>query len=139
MKGKKALSPFVLLSKVAGPVTAAKAGRWSDPNLPIRIYAHAETDEADVRARFHTNHVQADPVQALMQVLVETRQSKGVTQQKLADRLDRPQSYIAKVETGERRLDVIEFIEWAIALEAEPSSLIVAIDQRVKRRRSTTV
>ncbi len=27
------------------PVTAAKAGRWSDPNLPMRIYAHAETDE----------------------------------------------------------------------------------------------
>lgn len=45
------------------PVTAAKAGRWADPNLPMRIYAHAETDEADVRARFRTNHVQADPVQ----------------------------------------------------------------------------
>lgn len=45
------------------PVTAAKAGRWSDPNLPMRIYAHAETDEADVRARFRTNHVQEDLVQ----------------------------------------------------------------------------
>lgn len=45
------------------PVTAAKAGRWSDPNLPMRIYAHAETDEADIRARFRTNHVQADTVQ----------------------------------------------------------------------------
>lgn len=42
------------------PVTAAKAGRWADPNLPMRIYAHAETDEADVRARFRTKHVQAD-------------------------------------------------------------------------------
>jgi hypothetical protein len=29
----------------------------------MRIYAHAETDEADVRARFRTNHVQEDPVQ----------------------------------------------------------------------------
>lgn len=45
------------------PVTAAKAGRWSDPNLPMRIYAHAETDEADVRARFRTKHVQAETVQ----------------------------------------------------------------------------
>ena len=43
------------------PVTAAKAGRWSDPNLPMRIYAHAETDEADVRARFRTKLVQEDP------------------------------------------------------------------------------
>ncbi|MEL6565492.1 MAG: hypothetical protein AAFQ59_13710 [Pseudomonadota bacterium] len=49
------------------PVTAAKAGRWSDPNLPVRIYAHAETDEADVRTRFRTNHVQGDPVQTSKQ------------------------------------------------------------------------
>lgn len=39
-------------------VDPAKAGLWSDPNLPIRIYAHAETDEADVRGRFRTNHAQ---------------------------------------------------------------------------------
>ena len=45
------------------PVTAAKAGRWADPNLPMRIYAHSETDEADIRARFRTNHVQKTPVQ----------------------------------------------------------------------------
>jgi integrase len=40
------------------PVTAAKAGRWSDATLPMRIYAHAETDEAEVRARFRTTYVQ---------------------------------------------------------------------------------
>lgn len=39
------------------PVTAAKAGRWSDPNLPMRIYAHAESAEADVRALFRTGNV----------------------------------------------------------------------------------
>ncbi|WP_282158842.1 site-specific integrase [Shimia thalassica] len=42
------------------PVTAAKAGRWSDPNLPMRIYAHAETDEPEIRARFRTKNVQAE-------------------------------------------------------------------------------
>jgi integrase len=52
------------------PVTAAKAGRWSDPNLPMRIYAHAETDEADVRARFRTNHVQDYSVQTPKQQIV---------------------------------------------------------------------
>lgn len=40
------------------PVTAAKAGRWADPNLPMRIYAHAETGEAAIRARFRTKYVQ---------------------------------------------------------------------------------
>lgn len=71
--------------------------------------------------------------QALMQVLVETRKSKGITQQELADRLDRPQSYIAKVETGERRLDVIEFIEWASYLDTDAADLLRKTMSRHKR------
>jgi len=62
--------------------------------------------------------------QALMRVLVETRKSKVITQQELANRLDRPQSYIAKVETGERRLDVIEFLEWCDSLGESPSRIV---------------
>ena len=65
--------------------------------------------------------------QALMQVPVRTRKSKGVTQQELADRLQRPQSYVAKIETGERRLDVVEFVEWFQALEADPKAAVLAI------------
>lgn len=41
------------------PVAAAKAGRWSDVTLPLRIYAHAEVGEAEIRARFRTQPVQA--------------------------------------------------------------------------------
>lgn len=67
--------------------------------------------------------------QALMQVLVETRKSKGVTQQELADRLQRPQSYVAKIETGERRLDVVEFVEWFQALKADPKAAVSAISE----------
>ena len=70
--------------------------------------------------------------QALMQVLVETRKSKGITQQELANRLDRPQSYIAKVETGERRLDVIEFVEWSGGLASDTSRLIEKIELAMK-------
>ena len=40
------------------PVTAAQAGRWSDPVLPDRIYAHSETDEREIRERAGTNPVQ---------------------------------------------------------------------------------
>jgi transcriptional regulator with XRE-family HTH domain len=64
---------------------------------------------------------------SMMQVLIETRKSKGITQQDLANRLSRPQSYIAKVETGERRLDVVEFIEWAIGIDSSPPDLITSI------------
>lgn len=41
------------------PVTAAKAGRWSDPALPDRIYAHNETPDSEVRAMIRTTRVQA--------------------------------------------------------------------------------
>lgn len=61
---------------------------------------------------------------ALMQVLTETRKAQGLTQQELANRLDRPQSYIAKIETGERRMDVVEFVEWARAVGVSPAELL---------------
>ncbi|MEQ8376571.1 MAG: tyrosine-type recombinase/integrase [Hoeflea sp. D1-CHI-28] len=40
------------------PITAAKAGRWKDAKLPDSIYAHAETDEAEIRAIFRTKPAQ---------------------------------------------------------------------------------
>lgn len=36
------------------PITAAKAGRWSDPVLPDRIYAHSDLDERELRERAGT-------------------------------------------------------------------------------------
>jgi len=51
------------------------------------------------------------------------RQDADVTQVELAERLDRPQSFVAKYENGERRLDVIEFIEIARALKVPPKRL----------------
>ena len=64
---------------------------------------------------------------ALMQVLMEARKESKFTQQELASRLSRPQSFITKVETGERRLDIVEFIEWADALNLPPSNLIARV------------
>jgi integrase len=41
------------------PVSAAKAGRWSDPALPDRIYAHTAGDDREMRDRIRTGGVQA--------------------------------------------------------------------------------
>jgi transcriptional regulator with XRE-family HTH domain len=60
-------------------------------------------------------------------VLVATRKASGLTQQQLAARLRKPQSYISKYETGERRLDVPEFIRVARCLNADPAALIAQI------------
>jgi len=48
--------------------------------------------------------------------LRRARKNAGVTQRTLADRLGKPQSYISKIETCERRLDVIEAAEWCVAV-----------------------
>jgi transcriptional regulator with XRE-family HTH domain len=59
----------------------------------------------------------------LIEVLVAARHGAGIRQQALAKKLGRPQSFIAKYEGGERRLDVIEFIAIARALGADPQKL----------------
>lgn len=44
-------------------------------------------------------------------LLAEARKAKGLTQAALASRLGKPQSFVAKYESGERRIDVIEFVD----------------------------
>lgn len=60
---------------------------------------------------------------SLIAVLTTTRRQAGLTQRDLAGRLRRPHSFIGRIEAGERRIDVIEFIEIARALGADPLSL----------------
>lgn len=59
----------------------------------------------------------------LIATLVAVRKGTGIRQQALAKKLGRPQSFIAKYEGGERRIDVIEFIAIARALGADPVKL----------------
>ncbi len=59
--------------------------------------------------------------------LIQARKDAELTQQQVADRLDRPQSFVAKYENGERRLDVVEFLEIANLLDADPHGIIDAI------------
>ncbi len=62
--------------------------------------------------------------QQLQDLLIGLRKSKSFTQATVAQKLGRPQSFVAKYESGERRLDVVEFIEVARALEADPCVLL---------------
>ncbi|MCC7494023.1 MAG: helix-turn-helix domain-containing protein [Fimbriimonadaceae bacterium] len=63
----------------------------------------------------------------LCQLLVASRQAAGLTQAALAALLDRPQSFVSKYETGERRLDVIEFVAVANALGGDPAALLTRL------------
>lgn len=55
-------------------------------------------------------------------MLYQARLQKGLTQVEVAQKLGVPQSWVAKVEMGERRLDVIEFSELAAVLNINMTS-----------------
>lgn len=61
--------------------------------------------------------------------LVEARKQAGVTQTELAAQLRRPQSFVAKYEGRERRLDVGEYIMIARAIGTDPHKLLRSADR----------
>lgn len=66
----------------------------------------------------------------LCRLLKEAREEAGVTQVALAKRLRKYQSYVAKYESGERRLDVIEFIRICTSLRLPPERIIHSLTSR---------
>ncbi len=60
--------------------------------------------------------IYSEHYEELVRLLRELRIKNRVTQIELAQRLDRPQSYVSKTEAGQRRLDVLELREWCDAL-----------------------
>jgi transcriptional regulator with XRE-family HTH domain len=61
-------------------------------------------------------------------LMIGARKSANLTQAELAKRLSRPQSFVSKYERGERRLDVVEFLEVTKALGMDPANLIKELD-----------
>jgi len=56
--------------------------------------------------------------------LVAARKTARLSQQDVADRIKTSQTVIARIETGERRIDVIEFIDIVHALGQDPHKLL---------------
>lgn len=62
----------------------------------------------------------------LIDALKSARLDAGLTQQQVADALGRPQSFVAKVEGYERRLDVIELIELCKVVNTDVFEILAA-------------
>jgi len=69
---------------------------------------------------------------ALRDFIVEKREAAMLTQDKVSARLKRPQSFIASIETGQRRVDVVELLDLAKAIGFDPHE---ALDRLSKARR----
>lgn len=66
--------------------------------------------------------------EALCDALIAARKTAGLTQEQLADRLHQHQSFVARVESGERRIDVVELVVLARAIGVDPAKLLSATD-----------
>ena len=63
--------------------------------------------------------------------LAAARRRANVTQQELAARLGKPQSFVSEYERGQRRVDVVEFLVVSLALGVESVELFVEISKAV--------
>lgn len=73
-------------------------------------------------------------------LLIEARNSAGLTQVDLAKKLGRPQSFVSKYERGERRLDVIEFLDVAETIGIDPAHVIRKLQQAgIPKRRTRAI
>lgn len=64
---------------------------------------------------------------ALMEELKSARKTAGLTQAQLSDTLGRPQSFVAKYENGERKVEVVEFVQIVAAIGCDPLKIIEAV------------
>lgn len=70
---------------------------------------------------------QDDRYRVLIGQLVEARRAAKLSQEALADVLGRHQQFVSRYETGERRLDVIEYVDIARALRLDPAAALSSV------------
>lgn len=61
------------------------------------------------------------PYQSLLAWLKNARNEQGLTMRELGAMIDEPHSFIGKIETGERRLDIAEYVQLCKALSLDPA------------------
>jgi len=66
---------------------------------------------------------------ALRDHLKALRQSAGLTQIEIADRLKLDQSYVSKIERGERYVDVIFYLDWCAACGVKIAKAIAQLEK----------
>jgi transcriptional regulator with XRE-family HTH domain len=68
---------------------------------------------------------------ALCELFREVRHSAGLNQAELSARLHKPQSFVSKYESGERRLDLLEVRQLCIALNISFRDFIIQLEEKL--------
>ena len=66
-----------------------------------------------------------------LQLLRAERKTHGVTQAQLASTLENRQTFVSKIENGERRLDVVEVMEYLKAIGADPREFFAKLHREL--------
>ena len=77
--------------------------------------------------------VHSEPYSVFAALLVAARKKTGMRQIELAQKLNKPQSFVSKFECGERRLDVIEFLIIMDALGEDPLAILTEASKALHR------
>ncbi len=75
-----------------------------------------------------------DAYVSLRELLVALRKERGLTQVELSKRLGKSQPFISYVESGERRIDVVEFYAIVRALDGDPTKVFAKFARKLPRR-----
>lgn len=70
----------------------------------------------------------------LVELLAAARREAGMTQSQVAAALGRHQPFIANIESGERRIDVVEFLNLADVIGVDPLSILAEVRKTPKSR-----
>jgi transcriptional regulator with XRE-family HTH domain len=74
--------------------------------------------------------IYTEKYERLRELLKAERKAAGLTQTVVAQRLGKPPSYVAKYEGGDRRLDVLEFLNVAAVIGFDPCRLIRSLRRK---------
>ncbi len=79
--------------------------------------------------------IYTDEYQEVLALLRALRQKSGVTQVELAEKLGQTQSFVTKVECGQRRVDIVQLRTICHILGSSLPSFVEALEKRLKARR----
>ena len=71
----------------------------------------------------------------LIDLLAQARRDAGLTQRDLAKRVKRQASYIGKLESYQRRLDLIELVDLLDQMDVKPSTFLQNVVADIRKRR----